>query len=176
MAVEFSEQAEAKFKDLTGRYPTNLAALLPVLHLAQKEFGWISVEVMDYVAERLDIERSQVFQTATFYTMYDKQPKGKCHIQVCTTLTCAVEGGYGVIDFFEEALGIKVGETTPDGNFTLSEVECLASCGTAPMFQATYAGGGSEYFENLDSDERLQEVLDELSAKLDKIPDPRTMH
>ncbi len=176
MAVEFSEEAEAKFNDLMGRYPTNLAAMLPVLHLAQKEFGWISVEVMDYVAERLEVHPTDVLQAATFYTMYNKQPVGKCHIQVCTTLSCALEGGYEVIDYLEETLGVQLGETTPDGNYTLTEVECLASCGTAPMFQVSYSDGEIEYFEDLGDEDRLQKVLDELSEKLAKLPDPRTMH
>lgn len=175
MAVEFSEQAEAEFEKLVGRYPNNLAAMLPVLHLAQREFGWVSVEVMDYVAEKLDVHPSRVLQAATFYTMYNKQPVGKCHIQVCTTLTCALEGGYELIEHLEEKLGIQVGETTPDENYTLTEVECLASCGTAPMFQVTYSDGESEYFENLDLDQ-VDKVLEELNEKLDELPRPRDMH
>ncbi len=175
MAVEFSDEAEEEFADLLSRYPNNLAAMLPTLHLAQREFGWVSVEVMDYVAEKLDVHPTRVLQAATFYTMYNKQPIGKCHIQVCTTLTCALMGGYGLIEHLEETLGIKVGETTPDGNFTLSEAECLASCGTAPMFQVTYSDGESEYFENL-TEERVDEVVEELNDKLSQLPDPRTMH
>lgn len=175
MAVEFSDQAEAQFADLLSRYPNNLAAMLPVLHLAQREFGWISVEVMDYVAEKLEVHPTKVLQAATFYTMYNKQPIGKCHIQVCTTLTCALMDGYGILQYLEETLGIKVGETTPDGNFTLSEVECLASCGSAPMFQVSYSDGESEYFEDLTT-ERVDEVLKELNAKLAKLPGPRKMH
>ena len=175
MAVEFSEQAEAQFQDLLTRYPNNLAAMLPVLHLAQREFGWISVEVMDYVASKLDVNPATVLQTATFYTMYNKQPIGKCHIQVCTTLSCAVMGGYALIDHLEEKLGIRLGETTRDGNFTLTEAECLASCGTAPMFQVTYSDGEIEYFENL-SPEGVDDVLKELNARLAELPDPRKMH
>ena len=175
MAVEFSEEAEAEFEDLVSRYPNNLAAMLPTLHLAQREFGWVSVEVMDYVAEKLDVHPSRVMEAATFYTMYNKQPTGKCHIQVCTTLTCALEGGYELIDHLEEKLGIKVGETTPDDKFTLTEVECLASCGSAPMFQVTYSDGESEYFEDL-SPERVDEVLEELNEKLEELSNPRDMH
>lgn len=175
MAVEFSEKAEAEFQDIVSRYPNNLAAMLPALHLAQREFGWISVEVMDYVADKLDVHPSRVLQAATFYTMYNKQPIGKCHIQVCTTLTCALEGGYELIDHLEEKLGIQLGETTPDENFTLSEVECLASCGTAPMFQVTFSDGEIEYYENL-SPEQVDEILEELSEKLDELPRPRDMH
>lgn len=175
MAVEFTEQAEAEFEELLSRYPNNLAAMLPALHLAQREFGWISVEVMDYVAEKLDVHPTRVMEAATFYTMYNKQPVGKCHIQVCTTLTCALEGGYELLDHLEEKLGIQVGETTPDEKFTLTEVECLASCGSAPMFQVTYSDGDSEYFEDL-TPERVDEVLEELNEKLEKIPRPSEMH
>lgn len=175
MTVEFSEEAEEQLDDIVSRYPTNLAALLPVLMMAQEEFGWISVEVMDYVAEKLDVPRSKVLSTATFYTMLNKQPAGKCHIQVCTTFSCALEGGYEVLEYLEEVLGIQAGETTPDHNFTLSEVECLASCGTAPMFQVTTSDGDIEYYENLDLD-RVDEILDELNDALDELPDPRKMH
>jgi len=174
MAVEFTEQAEEQFQELVSRYPDNQAAMLPVLHLAQREFGWISVDVMDYVADKLELHPSKVLQAATFYTMYNKQPIGKCHIQVCTTLTCALEGGYELIEHLEDYLGIQLGETTPDDNFTLTEVECLASCGTAPMFQVTYSDGEIEYFENL-SPQRVDEILEELSDKLDELPNPREM-
>ncbi len=175
MAVEFSQEAETEFQDLLSRYPNNLAAMLPALHLAQREFGWVSVEVMDYIAQKLEVHPTKVLQAATFYTMYNKQPIGKCHIQVCTTLTCALRGGYELMEHLEDAFGIQVGETTPDGNFTLSEVECLASCGTAPMFQVTYSDGESEYFEDL-TPERVDEVLDELNDKLTDLPAPREMH
>jgi len=175
MSVEFSESAERRLEDLKSRYPTNLAALLPVLMLAQEEFGWISVEVMDYVADRLDVPRSKVFSTATFYTMLNKQPIGKCHIQVCTTFSCALEGGYEILEHLEEQLGIQVGETDPEHNFTLTEVECLASCGTAPMFQVTTSDGNIEYYEDLTT-ERVDEILEELNEALDELPDPREMH
>lgn len=175
MAVEFSENAEAIFQDLISRYPNNLAAMLPVLLLAQREFGWISVEVMDYVADKLEVPHTKVLNAATFYTMYNKQPIGKCHIQVCTTLSCALMGGHEIIDYLEDTLGIRVGETTADGRYTLSEVECLASCGSAPMFQATYSDGEIEYFEDL-STERVDEILEDLNEKLKALPNPREMH
>jgi NADH-quinone oxidoreductase subunit E len=175
MSVEFSEAAEQRFEELESRYPTNLAALLPVLMLAQEEFGWISVEVMDYVADRLNVPRSKVFSTATFYTMLNKQPIGKCHIQVCTTFSCALEGGYEILEHLEEQLGIQVGETDSEHNFTLTEVECLASCGTAPMFQVTTTDGDIEYYEDLTT-EKVDEILEELNEALDELPDPREMH
>ncbi|SRR5690554_6644280 len=175
MALAFSEKAEAHFQDLLTRYPNTLAALLPTLHLAQDEFGWISVTVMDYVAERLDLHPTKVLTAATFYSLYDKQPVGKVHIQVCTTLTCAFRGGYELLEHLEQSLGIRTGETTADGNFTVSEVECLASCGTAPMFYVSYAGGGNEYFENL-SVERVNEILEDFNKRLPSLPNPAKMH
>jgi NADH-quinone oxidoreductase subunit E len=176
MSLQFSEDGEAEFNDIVGRYPNNHAALLPALHLAQREFGWISVEVMDYLAERLELEPSKVLASATFYTMYNKAPIGKCHIQVCTTLSCAIRGGYELVERLEERLGVRLGETSADGNWTLTEAECLASCGTAPMFQLTDSAGNIEYFEDLDSDEKLDEVLEELNERLSELPDPRTLH
>ncbi|MFW5967853.1 MAG: NADH-quinone oxidoreductase subunit NuoE [Persicimonas sp.] len=175
MALQFSEETDEKFEELVSRYPNNQAALLPALLLAQSEFGWVSVEVMDYLAERLELNPAQVLSTATFYTMVNKQPIGKVHIQVCTTLTCAVCGGYEVIDHLEDRLDIRLGETTPDGNYTISEAECLASCGTAPMFQVTYSNGDIEYHENLTL-ERVDELLEEFDEKLDELPSPKKMH
>ena len=159
MALQFSEETEARFQTIVGRYPNTLAALLPVLHLAQSEFGWISVEVMDYVAERLDLPPSKVLSTATFYTMYDKAPLGKLHLQVCTTLSCALCGSYRLVEWLESRLDCRLGETTEDGNWTLTEVECLASCGTAPMFQVTDSKGNIEYFEDVHTEERLDEIV-----------------
>ncbi|MGM0557083.1 MAG: NADH-quinone oxidoreductase subunit NuoE [Myxococcota bacterium] len=175
MALAFSEETEAKFQDLVTRYPTNHAALLPALLMAQAEFGWISVEVMDYIAERLELSPAKVLSTATFYTMYNKQPIGKCHIQVCTTLTCGMCGGYELMDHLEDRLGIRPGETTPDGKYTITEVECLASCGTAPMFQLTFSDGEIEYHENLSLDD-VDSLLDELNEKLEELPAPKEMH
>lgn len=174
MSVEFSEEAEQRFQDITSQYPTNLAALLPVMMMAQEEFGWISVEVMDYVADRLDVPEAQVYSTATFYTLLNKKPVGKCHIQVCTTFSCALEGGYEILEHLEEQLDIQVGETDPEHNFTLTEVECLASCGTAPMFQVTTSDGEMEFYEDL-STEKVDEILEDLNEALDELPDPREM-
>lgn len=176
MALQFSEKAEQEFQELLTRYPTKQAAMLPALLLAQAEFGWVSVEVMDFIAGRLDLPPAKVLTTATFYSMYNKQPVGKCHIQVCTTLSCAFRGGYELLEKLEAKLGVRRGETTADGNFTLSEVECLASCGTAPMFQVTDSKGEMEYFESLTTDAKLDAVLEKLNAKLKELPDPREMH
>lgn len=175
MALQFSEESERKFKELLSRYPNTHAALLPAMLLAQAEFGWVSFEVMDYLAERLNLNRAAVLATASFYTMYNKQPVGKAHIQVCTTFTCAVCGGYKLIEHLEARLGIRLGETTPDGKYTLSESECLASCGSAPMLQITFSDGELEYFEHLDA-EKLDALLEELEPRLAKLPQPSEMH
>ncbi len=175
MALQFSEETEKQFDELVSRYPNTHAALLPALLLAQAEFGWVSVEVMDYVAERLELNPADVLATATFYTMFNKQPVGKAHIQVCTTLTCAMCGGYEIIEHLEDRLGIRLGETTADGKYTLAEAECLASCGTAPMFQITFSDGDIEYFENL-TPERVDELLEELDERLATLPQPAEMH
>lgn len=175
MTIQFSEDAEATFQQLLTRYPNTLAALLPTLLLAQKEFGWVSVDVMDYVAQRLELNPAKVLNVATFYTMYNKQPVGKCHIQVCTTLSCAFMGGYELLDHLEERLHIRPGETDAEGNFTLSEVECLASCGSAPMLQLTLSDGEIEYHENL-SLEGMDKLLAELNGRLKTLPNPRNMH
>ncbi|MFP4597471.1 MAG: NADH-quinone oxidoreductase subunit NuoE [Persicimonas sp.] len=175
MSLQFSEENEQKFQEIVSRYPSKQAALLPALLLAQSEFGWVSVEVMDFLADRLELNPAQVLSTATFYTMINKQPIGKVHIQVCTTLTCAMCGGYAVLEHLEDRLGVRVGETTPDGNYTLAEAECLASCGTAPMFQITYSDGEIEYHENL-TPESIDELLEQLDAKLDELPSPSQMH
>lgn len=176
MSLKFSEEGEHEFNELVSHYPNTHAALLPALHLAQAEFGWISVEVMDYLAERLGVPPAKVLATATFYTMYNKSPVGKCHIQVCTTLSCAFRGGYHLIEQFEEKLGLKLGETTADGRFTLTEAECLASCGTAPMFQLTDSNGEIEYFEGLDTEEKVDQVIAALEKRCEQLPAPDEMH
>jgi NADH-quinone oxidoreductase E subunit len=144
MAVEFSPAAQAKFEHYLTRYPVKRAAIMPTLWLAQKEFGWLSPEVMAYVAALLELPPAFVASVASFYTMYYKRPVGQHHVQVCTNLSCALRGAEEIVDCLRERLGIGLGETTADGRFTLSEVECLGSCGTAPMMQVD-----DDYWENL---------------------------
>ena len=156
-AVAFSPEAEARFETTIAKYPNRRAALLPVLYIAQEDFGFLSVPVMEYVAERLELPPSKVLQVATFYTMYYKKPHGTYHIEVCTSVPCCMMGGYGVVRHLEEKLDIRVGETTPDGRFTLTEAECLAGCGHAPLMQIN-----GRYHERL-TPERIDEILDDLS-------------
>src|SRR5262245_17441759 len=145
MKVEnFSDQSEREIEELLTRYPTKQAALLPVLWIAEREFGYIAPEVMELVAKRLDVSPAHVYGVVTFYTMYQEEPAAKFHIQVCQTLPCAMMGCDKIIAHLETKLGIKAGEKTKDGRFKLSTVECLASCGTAPAMRVN-----ETYYENL---------------------------
>lgn len=149
----------ALVQKIIKRYPEGRqkSALLPILHLAQAEFGgWLSPETMDYVASILDIKPIEVYEVASFYTMYNLRPVGKCVLEVCRTGPCLLRGADDIVAYLENKLGIKDGETTPDGMFTLRTVECLASCGTAPMMQV-----GDHYMENL-SCEKVDQILEEL--------------
>ena len=159
MAVEFSPAAKAKFEQILPRYPIKRAAIMPTLWLAQEEFGWLSHDVLAYVAELLELSPAFVASVASFYTMYYRRPMGKHHVQVCTNLSCALVGSDRILDCLRRRLGIDVGQTTADGRFSLSEVECLASCGTAPMMQID-----DDYWENL-SPERTLEIIDRLARE-----------
>ncbi|HYG20768.1 MAG TPA: NADH-quinone oxidoreductase subunit NuoE [Ohtaekwangia sp.] len=159
--IQFSEETMALVQRVINRYPEGKqkSALLPLLHIAQAEFdGWLSPEVMDYVASILDIQPIEVYEVATFYTMYNLQPVGKCLIEVCRTGPCWLRGADDIVEHFEKKLGIKDGETSADGMFTLKTVECLGSCGTAPMLQC-----GAEFYENL-TPEKVDTLIDKLKA------------
>jgi NADH-quinone oxidoreductase subunit E len=156
MAVEFSPETLEKFQETVSRYPRKEAAMLPVLYLAQQEFGYLSAEAIEYVARLMGQSPAKVHGVVSFYTMYNMKPIGRHHIQVCRTLSCALAGAEKITDFIKNKLAIELGQTTADGRFTLSEVECLASCGTAPMMQIN-----DDYYENL-NEERVTEILDSL--------------
>ena len=156
---QFTEAAMALVQKIIKRYPEGRqkSALLPVLHLAQAEFGgWLSPETMDYVASILNLKPIEVYEVASFYSMYNLRPVGKCLLEVCRTGPCMLRGSDDIIEYLENKLGISDGETTADGMFTLKTVECLASCGTAPMMQV-----GDNYIENLTC-EKLDGILDDL--------------
>jgi NADH-quinone oxidoreductase subunit E len=127
-----------------ARYPTKQAALLPALHKVQAKYGHISAEAEAFVARELGLHPAHVHGAVTFYTLFRTRPMGRHHIQVCRTLSCAIGGNEMVIEHLEKKLGIKPGETTPDGRFSLVTVECLGACGYAPMFQVN-----DDYYENL---------------------------
>ena len=142
----FSAAALAEYREILPRYPTRRAALMPTLWLAQREFGWLSLPVLEYVAELMELPLAWVTSVASFYTMYWKEPKGRWHIQLCRNLSCALRGAIDIQRALEDRLGIRDGERSADGRFSFEEVECLASCGTAPCLQINNA----DYYENLD--------------------------
>jgi NADH-quinone oxidoreductase subunit E len=158
--ISFSMETLDLVNRLISQYPEGRqkSALLRVLHLAQAEFGWLKPEVMDYVARLLHLQPVEVYEVATFYSMYDTKPVGKVKLEVCRTGPCAIEGAENIVAYIEKKLGIKDGETTADGNFTLKTVECLGACGYAPMMQV-----GEHYHEHL-----TPEKIDQLIQTLQK--------
>jgi NADH-quinone oxidoreductase subunit E len=161
--VEFSSTLVEKFDEIVSRYPAGKqkSALLPILHLVQAEFGWTSVAAMDKVAEYLNIEPIEVYEVASFYSMYFLQPKGKYVLEVCRTGPCCLVGAEKIMDHIEHKLGVKEGEVTADGLFSWRGVECLAACGYAPVLQI-----GPEYtfYENL-TEQSVDQLIDDLRKK-----------
>jgi NADH-quinone oxidoreductase subunit E len=159
--MKFSEEKLKKVQEIVARYPEGKqkSALIPVLHLAQEENGgWLSVEAMDHVASLLQIKPIEVYEVATFYSMYNLKPIGKYLFEVCQTGPCMLNGSDQIIDYIKEKLGIGVGETTADGLFTLKTVECLGACGYAPMMQM-----GKHYKEHL-TREKVDQIIEECRA------------
>ena len=152
----FSPEVEAEIDWHLAKYPIKRSAILPVMFIVQRERGYLDPPGVAYIADRLDIRITDVWEVGTFYSMINLEPVGKYHIQVCKTLSCKILGSDKITQRCIERLGIKPGETTPDGRFTLSEVECLGSCGTAPMLQI-----GFDYHENL-TPEKVDQLLDSL--------------
>lgn len=159
--VQFSQENLDKVQKIIARYPEGRqkSALLPVLHLAQEQFGWLSTETMDYVASLLQITPIEVYEVATFYSMYHLEPVGKYVFEVCQTGPCMVRGCDEIIEYIGDKLSIKPGETTADGMFTLKLVECLGACGYAPMMQM-----GKHYKEFL-TKEKVDAIIEECRAK-----------
>ncbi|MFN6379056.1 MAG: NADH-quinone oxidoreductase subunit NuoE [Flavobacteriales bacterium] len=160
--IRFNEETMATVQKIIKRYPEGRekSALIPILHIAQAEFdGWLSPATMDYVASILNIQPIEVYEVASFYSMFNLNPVGKCLIEVCRTSSCWLMGAEDVVKHIEKKLNIHVGETTADGQFTLKTVECLGSCGTAPMMQV-----GHEYHENLTL-EKVDELLNQWKAE-----------
>ena len=152
----FPPEAQKKFEWILTRYPTKEACLLPTLHLAQEVWGWISPETVHYVGALLGLSPATVFGVVSFYNMYNQKPVGKYHLQVCTNLSCMVTRAYDIYDHLCSKLDVKPGGTTRDGLYTVVEVECLGSCGTAPVVQVN-----NDYHENMDV-----RKMDELLTKL----------
>ena len=156
MSVAFSDTARRELEAILARYPDREAAILPALHLAQREFGYVSDEAIVYVADLLGFTPARIEGVATFYTMYNRKPVGKYHLQICRNLSCSLMGAEHLIEHVSKRLGIRPGETTPDGKFTMSQVECLGSCGTAPVLQLN-----DDYHESL-TEEKIDALLDRL--------------
>lgn len=157
--MQFSDTTYKKFQAVLTRYPTKRAAILPTFWLAQQEFGYLSPETMEYIGRLLDLSPASVAAVASFYTMFNKEPVGKFHVQVCTNLSCTLLGAERIVECVEKKLGVGLGQTTPDKQFTLSEVECLGSCGTAPVAQVN-----DDYYENL-TPEGVVKLIDELASR-----------
>ena len=156
--IKFSEEKLRLVQEIINRYPEGKqkSALLPLLHHAQHDFGgWLSVPAMDYVASLLNIEPIEVYEVATFYSMYNLKPVGKCMIEFCHTGPCMHLGVENIIAYTEKKLNIKKGETTADGKFTIKTVECLGACGYAPMAQV-----GEYYYEHLTED-KIDRMIEE---------------
>ncbi len=156
MSLAFSEETQGRFERMITRYPNREAAILPTLHLAQREFGYLSDEAIRYVADLLGFTPAYIEGVATFYTMFDRKPVGKYHLQICRNLSCSLMGAEHLIERVSRKIGVKPGETTADGRFTLTTVECLGSCGTAPVMQVN-----DDYHENL-TEESIDAILDGL--------------
>jgi len=154
--TEFTPEMLAEVDRIIKLFPEGKqkSALLRVLHIAQAHYGWLDVPVMDYIARLLHIQPIEVYEVATFYSMYDTVPVGKVKLEVCRTGPCAIEGAEKIISYIENKLGIKDGETTADGIFTLKSVECLGACGYAPMLQC-----GEKYHEHL-TEEKVDALIE----------------
>lgn len=159
MAFALTPEREKKVSELLPRYPETRAAMLPVLWLCQEQNGYISEDVIDYVAQRLSVSTAAVKGVVTFYTMFFDHPVGKNVVWVCRTIACDVRGGKAICEHLENKLGVHAGETTKDGLFTVLKAECLAACGQAPVVQINDA-----YHEHLDV-EKLDRIIDDLRAR-----------
>ena len=159
MPLEFSAQSKQRIEAVLSRYPDKQAALLPVLHIAQDEFGHLPDEAVDLVARTVGVSSAHVYGVVTFYTMFHREKHGRNELMVCTNISCMLRGGYEILHHIEQRLGIKAGQTTPDGAFTLVEEECLAACANAPMMIC-----GQEYFLDL-TWQKVDAILDDLRRR-----------
>lgn len=155
-APQLPERFEKALAEYVARYPNPASAVMPALYLAQEYFGYVSQEAILWVADRLEWSPVKVMEIATFYTMYYKHPVGTYHVQVCRTLPCALRGASKLTDCLKERWGLEAGQASPDGKWSYEEVECLGSCGSAPMCQIN-----DRFFENLTSED-LKVILDSL--------------
>jgi NADH-quinone oxidoreductase subunit E len=167
MGAMFSEATKKRFDEMVGRYPERRSALIPILHEVQAQVGHLSPEAVEWVAAYLGLSRADVMSVASFYDMLELEPVGRHMVYVCQNLTCALLGAERLIRHLEQRLGIRMGETTPDGLISLKRMECLASCGTAPAIQVD-----GIYYERM-TPEKLDDLL--LKLRTGSLPDPRTL-
>ena len=162
-SIRLSAEAEAKIQELRSRYPQSNSAVMPALYIAQGELGWISEEAVAWVSARLDMPPSHILEVSTFYTMYYKKPVGQYHIQLCRTLSCMICGARELAAYITKRIGVPAHSITPCGTWSYEEVECLGSCGTAPMIQIN-----DRFFENL-TVESLGNLMDEIEREKPKL-------
>lgn len=158
-APRLSEKAESRVAEALTRYPNKKSAVMPALYIAQEELGWLKPEAIRWVADRVGLPESHVVEVASFYTMYYKEPVGKYHVQICRTLSCMICGARALTEALHKRLGVKPKEITDDGMWSYEEVECLGSCGTAPMIEIN-----DVYFENLDP-QKLYQLMDTIERE-----------
>jgi NADH-quinone oxidoreductase E subunit len=154
MEINFNQEELNQINNIKSKYPNNESAIMPILWFAQKKFGYISDEVIIYLAGLINVSASKIEGVVSFYTMFHRQPVGKYHIQVCTNVSCMLRGGVKLYDYISDKYNIKNMETTKDGLFSLEEVECMGACGGAPMIAIN-----EDYYENIDT-EKLNNLLD----------------
>jgi NADH-quinone oxidoreductase E subunit len=157
--VKVKPETEKAIDELIGRYPVAEAALIPALHKVQDDLGWMPVEAMDWVADKLGLPRVRVYGVTSYYTMFRREKPGRHRLEICTNLSCSLMGAEHLRDYLCRKLSIKPGETTTDGRITLEEVECLGSCGTAPVMMVD-----DEYHENL-TPEKVDTILSDLALR-----------
>lgn len=157
----FSKSVEKEFQELLTRYPSKRSALIPALHIVQRELGYVTDEGVQYIADLIGLSPAQVAEVASFYLLLHRKPVGKNILWVCHNLSCTLRGSEEILEYLEKKLNIKVGETTPDGKFSLFRQECLASCDTAPVMQVN-----DDFEENL-TFQRIDEIIEKLRSKPD---------
>uniref|UniRef100_A0AC35U284 NADH dehydrogenase [ubiquinone] flavoprotein 2, mitochondrial n=1 Tax=Rhabditophanes sp. KR3021 TaxID=114890 RepID=A0AC35U284_9BILA len=170
IAFKFTEENMKRAKAIIANYPEGhkAGATMPLLDIAQRQYGFLPISAMNEVAKMLSIPRMRCYEVASFYTMYNRDPVGKFHLQVCTTTPCMLRGAESIVEAFSNKLGIKAGHSSKDGLFTLVEVECLGACANAPMVQIN-----DDYYEDLTIGD-VNEIVDELKAGQRPFPGPRS--
>ncbi|HEY4377009.1 MAG TPA: NAD(P)H-dependent oxidoreductase subunit E [Acidimicrobiales bacterium] len=169
--ARFTDQNESLAQEIISRYPRKKSAMIPLLHLAQEQDGWVAEDAMEHIAELVGVTPAEVLGTCSFYEMFKREPVGKYLVNICTNVSCQIMGGEELLAHAEERLGIKAGSTTADGTFTIEDVECIAACTEAPCLQVNY-----RYFHKITHDE-LDAVIDDLAAgkRGDEIPPHGTL-